>query len=88
MANHKSAIKRHRQSLKRRERNRNVKSTIRTSAKEVRALLASGDAKGAAEKVKVTERLLAKAAAKGILPLKTASRQISRLAARVAAKNR
>lgn len=35
MANHKSAIKRHRQSIKKRERNRLVRSSIRTLSKKI-----------------------------------------------------
>ncbi|MFM1849125.1 MAG: Ribosomal protein, partial [Pseudomonadota bacterium] len=47
MANHKSAIKRHRQSLKRRDRNRDARAAVRTAIKKVRALVAAGDEKGA-----------------------------------------
>ncbi len=85
MANHKSAIKRHRQSLKRRERNRSQKSTIRTAVKSVQEKLAGGDAKGAQEELRSTERLIAKAASKGILHPRTAARRVSRLATKVAA---
>ena len=87
MANHKSAIKRHRQSLKRRDRNRNVKSAIRSSVKEVHAKIAAGDTKGAQELLRAAERLLSKASVKGILHPRNASRRISRLASQVSAKS-
>ena len=43
MANHKSAIKRHRQSLLARARNRAVKTRVRNVIKAVRAALVGGD---------------------------------------------
>ena len=44
MANHASAIKRHKQSEKRRERNTSVKSTVRTAVKKVKDAVAAGKA--------------------------------------------
>lgn len=79
MATHRSAEKRHRQSLKRRDRNRNAKATFRTIIKGAKAAAAEGNmdaAKGLAVKA---ESLLAKAATKSIVHKKTASRMISRL---------
>ena len=43
MANHKSAIKRHKQSLKRRAQNRAMKTRIKNVVKTVREAVASGD---------------------------------------------
>ena len=43
MANHKSALKEHRQSLSRRQRNRDHRSRLRTGLKKFRAALTSGD---------------------------------------------
>jgi len=43
MANHKSALKEHRQSLVRRERNRNHRSRMRTAVKKCRMAIVSGD---------------------------------------------
>ena len=79
MANHPSALKRHRQSLKRRQRNRDAKATIRTSVKKVAQLLAAGDKEAAAAQIKITTRLFDKAAVHGILHKKSAARSISRL---------
>ncbi len=78
MANHKSAEKRHRQSLKRRLRNRITKTTLRTAVKKARSAAEEKDAK-ALEYARHAETLLARAASKGILPKKTASRQIGRI---------
>lgn len=78
MANHKSAKKRTRQSLKRRERNRHDRSELRTAVKQVRTAVSAGDAEAATAALRRAEKLLGKASG-GILHWKTASRQISRL---------
>jgi small subunit ribosomal protein S20 len=80
MANHKSAIKRHRQSLKRRDRNRLIKSTVRTLVKKAKQAVAENSPEALTFKIEA-ERALAKAAQKGIFHKKTAQRHISRLAA-------
>jgi small subunit ribosomal protein S20 len=76
MANHPSAKKRHRQSLKRQERNKHVRSTVRNA---VRAVQTSAGEPEAAEKLAAAERLLRKAQTKGIFHQKTVSRTVSRL---------
>jgi small subunit ribosomal protein S20 len=78
MATHRSAEKRHRQSLKRRERNKHWLSTTRNAVRAVRAAAAGGD-KDALEKFANAERLLRKGASKGVLHKRTISRTISRL---------
>lgn len=83
MANHESALKRHRQSIKRRNRNKVAKSTVRGAIRKVRSSAESGDAAVAKEDLRMAEKLLAKAAAKGIIPKRTASRNVSRLARKV-----
>jgi small subunit ribosomal protein S20 len=47
MANHKSAIKKLKQDIVRRERNRTHRSRMRTQIKKFRKLLEAGDAEGA-----------------------------------------
>ena len=79
MANHKSAEKRARQDLVRRDRNRAVRSEVRTRVKAVRSAVSSGDAADARERLRAAERSLRKAASKGVLKKSTASRQVSRL---------
>ena len=79
MERHKSAIKRHRQSERRRVRNNAVRSRVRHAIKQVRVAVAARDAGAAADKLRSAERLLAKAATKGVLHRKTVSRYLSRL---------
>jgi small subunit ribosomal protein S20 len=80
---HKSAIKRSRQSLKRRERNVSVKSGIRTGVKTVLEAVEGKDPEAAKAALGKTAPAIAKAAAKGAFHKKTASRKISRLAKQV-----
>lgn len=83
MANHPSAEKRNRQRIKRSLRNRSVKSAVRTLVKRVRAALELKDTAKAAEALKVAVVALDKAASKGVVHVKSASRQVSRLSAQV-----
>jgi small subunit ribosomal protein S20 len=87
MATHKSAEKRHRQSLKKRLSNRNVKSAVRTQIKKARAAIEQKDS-NAKELVKAAEKAIAKAAAKGRFHKKNAARQISRLASKLGTKKK
>ncbi len=80
MATHKSAIKRHRQSLRRRARNRHIKVGTGTLVKRFKASVAAGDAEAATANFAAAERSIRKAATKGVIPKTRASRQISRLA--------
>ena len=79
MANHKSAIKRHKQSEKRRLRNAAVKTAIKSQVKKVRSALDSGDAGEADNQLKRAVTLLDRAVTKGVLHRNNASRRISRL---------
>jgi small subunit ribosomal protein S20 len=79
MAQHKSAEKRHRQSLKRRARNRHYRAGVRNAVRGARAA-AESKAPEAATAVHDAERLLRKAASKGVMHRKTVSRTVSRLA--------
>ena len=85
MATHKSAIKRHKQSLKLRTHNRNVRSTLRTSVKTLSEHLAKGDLVSAEKTLREVTRLFDKAAVHGVLHKKNAQRSISRVSKRVAA---
>ncbi|NUQ37370.1 MAG: 30S ribosomal protein S20 [Caldilineales bacterium] len=80
MATHKSAIKRHRQSLKRRERNRVVRGGVRKAIKNTRVLVAAGEMDAAREAMQEAISHLDKAAEKGILHKNNAARRKSRLA--------
>ena len=83
MANHPSAEKRNRQRLKRTARNRAVKSAVRTQIKDVRAAIAAKDVQAAKDALEQATQALDKAAGKGVLPKKAASRKVSRLASQV-----
>ena len=80
MANIKSQIKRNRQNEKRHERNRAVKSALKTSTKKVTTAVAEGDGDTAQQRFREVARSLDKAASKGILHKRTAARRKSRLA--------
>ena len=79
MAIHPSAIKRHRQSLKRRATNKDVKSRIRTLIKKARQAVAAKDRDQISVRLREVSRELGKAVSKGILKHNTASRWLSRL---------
>ena len=80
MPNHKLAEKRLRQNLKKRIRNRLVKSACRTAVKKVNKAIEENDIERAREYFLIAEKKLASAATKGIYHKKNASRRISRLA--------
>lgn len=79
MANHKSALKAHRQNVKRRDANRQQRAKLRTALKTARATEA-----GKGEDLAMTVSLIDKMAAKGIIHDNTAARYKSRLAKRSA----
>jgi small subunit ribosomal protein S20 len=78
MANTKQAKKRAGQSIKRRDRNRSVKSATKTVLKESRAAVAEPSKAKAA--ISTTASTLDVAVRKGVLHKKTASRLKSRIA--------
>lgn len=80
MANHKSAIKRHRQSVERAGRNRAARTRVKNAIKQVRAAVTSSDKAQASEALVAATSMLSKAAGKGVMHWKKAARKISRLA--------
>ena len=80
MANIKSQIKRNRQNEKRVERNKAVRTALKTSTKKIRAAVDAGDAEEATARQREAARSLDKAVAKGIVHKRTAARRKSRLA--------
>ena len=85
MANHKSALKRAGQSERRRLRNKAVQTRVKNVVKDVRLAVAQ-DAENAVEQLNAAKSAIDKAAKKGVLHQKTASRKISRLNRQVNAK--
>lgn len=83
MANHVSAQKRARQTIKITERNRHFRTATRTQMKRVRAAITAGDKKKAEEVLKVCISAIDKAVSKGLWHPKAGSRYISRLSAQV-----
>ena len=86
MANTRSAQKRNRQMIKRRARNTTVRSAVKNALKKAREALAAGDAGKAKEAVSAATRMLDRAASKGVLHARNASRRIGRLATALSAK--
>ncbi len=80
MAVHKSVIKRHRQSLKQRARNQEIRSRIKTLIKKVRQSIEKKDHATAQTQLRDVNRAFYKAVTKGVVKHNTASRRISRLA--------
>jgi len=85
LANHVSALKRARQDIVKRDRNRAQKSAMRTAIKRVQAAIAAGDQGKANEEMKVATSLIARAGRKNLIHKRQASRRISRMNARIKA---
>jgi small subunit ribosomal protein S20 len=83
MANIKSQIKRNRQNEARRERNKGVRSELKSRAKSAREAIDTGD-DAATDRVREAQKRLAKAGAKGRIHKNQAARRISRLMKRAA----
>ena len=83
MASHESALKAHRQNVKRREHNRQYRTRLRSALRDIRAAIDAGtsdEVKGALRK---TVSLVDKMAGKGVIHRNAAARYKSRLAKRV-----
>jgi small subunit ribosomal protein S20 len=83
VANHKQALKRHRQSVVRAERNHFFLATLRGALKKARAAV-SGGADNAQAAAQHALTLLDRVAVKGIIPKGRADRLKSRLASQAA----
>jgi len=85
MANTKSAKKATRKIARRTEANRSRMSRLRTFLRKVEEALAAGNKAAAGDALKAAQPELMRAASRGVIHRNTASRKISRLAARVKA---
>lgn len=83
MANHKSAIKRTRQTERKNEVNSNNRAQLRTQIKKMRAALAAGDVQSAQNLLPETVSVIDKAIQKGVLHHNAAARYKSRLTSSV-----
>ena len=80
MANIKSARKRARQAVTRREHNFSLRTAARSAIKEVKKAIAAGDKKAAAAALARSQAVIDRVAAKGVLHKNAAARHKSRLA--------
>ncbi|WP_108871810.1 30S ribosomal protein S20 [Tessaracoccus timonensis] len=85
MANIKSQMKRNKTNEVARQRNKAVKSKLRTHVREARAAIAEGDAEKAAELTAVANRALDKAVSKGVIHANQAANRKSALSSATAA---
>ncbi len=83
MANHRSAIKKARQDEKRRMRNRFYRTRVKNVIKAVRVAVENKSVEEAEKALAKAIPVIAKAASKGVLHWRNASRKISRLTKKV-----
>ena len=84
---HASAVKAHRQTLKRTTHNRNLRSRLRTALKSIRAALDGGKTAEAKAALSATFSIIDKMSNKGIIHDNAAGRYKSRLTKRIGAKS-
>jgi small subunit ribosomal protein S20 len=87
VASHDSALKAHRQNVKRREHNRQLRTRLRTALRDIRAAIDGGNPNDVKDALRQTISLVDKMAGKGMIHRNTAGRYKSRLAARVSKKS-
>ena len=82
MANIKSQIKRIKQNEKRRQRNKSVKSSLKTAIRKFREAADTGDKEHATVALRAASRALDKAASKGVIHKNQAANKKSAMAIR------
>jgi small subunit ribosomal protein S20 len=87
VASHDSALKAHRQNVKRRERNRQLRTQLRSALRDIRAAIDAGNPDDVKDALRQTISLVDKMAGKGLIHRNTAGRYKSRLTARVSRKS-
>ena len=80
---HKSAVKRHRQSVNRAARNHSIRSRVRNEVRELRDALAKKEVGNAETQLATVIKTLGKAVTKGVLHRNNASRHVARLSRQV-----
>lgn len=85
MANIKSQIKRNKQSAAAHERNKSVKSALKTSIRRFHEAVASGDTNKAQDLARAANRKLDKAASAGVIHKNQAANKKSAIASRASA---
>src|SRR5580658_1747397 len=84
VANIKSQIKRNKQNEKAHQRNKAVKSELRTHVRKFREAVETGNVAAATDARRVASRKLAKAVSKGVIPKNQAANRKSAIAKRLA----
>ena len=82
---HASAVKAHRQTIKKQAHNRSMRSALRTALKSIRSAIDAGDSAAAKAALSQTVSLIDKMSGKGIIHDNAAGRYKSRIAKRLAA---
>jgi small subunit ribosomal protein S20 len=80
MANIKSARKRAKQAIQRRDHNMSLRTSVRTAIKNVKKAVAAGDKPAALKSLVESQRTIDRVVAKGILHRNAGDRQKARLA--------
>lgn len=83
MANHKSALKRAKQSETKRLRNKAVKTRVKHLVKNVHQAVDGSSPESASSQLNAARSAIDKAAKKGVIHKRTAARKVSRLTKRV-----
>ncbi len=83
MANHKSAEKRARQSITRRQRNKHFLTQMRNSIREIRKGIEGKKVEGLTDQLKALTSKVQKLVSKGTIHKNTGSRYISRISQKV-----
>lgn len=87
MASHQSALKAHRQNIKRREHNRQLRTRLRNALRDIRSAIDKNEPTAVKDALRQTISLVDKLAGKGLIHRNTAARYKSRLAGRVARRS-
>ncbi len=87
MASHESALKAHRQNVKRRDHNRQMRTRLRGALRDIRVAIDSDDPAKVKDALRETVSLVDKMAKKKLIHKNAAGRYKSRLAIRVAKKS-
>lgn len=85
MANHQSAIKRNKQNVKRRMRNRHFRTMMRSQIKKVNQAIESGDLEAAQASLPKAVSVIQRVSGKGVIHSRQASRRVSRLTQQIVA---
>jgi small subunit ribosomal protein S20 len=88
VASHASALKAHKQSLKHREHNRQLRARLRNALRAIRSAIDSNDMAAAKTALKETVSLVDRMSSKGVIHRNAASRYKSRLTTRIATKTK